>query len=105
MVSRPRARARASCFSTPIWRFEFDDYEPIYLDKPENSGDLIFVDVNPYHEYSPRVLPDKTDPITCPEITFECQEGTMLIFPGWLPHKVPRNESDRRRVSISFNAI
>ena len=29
----------------------------------------------------------------------------MLIFPGWLPHKVPRNDSDRRRVSISFNAI
>jgi len=37
-----------------------------YVDKPENSGDL--------------------------------------IFPGWLPHKVPRNDSDQRRVSISFNA-
>ena len=90
---------------------QFHDHKPdsfsgvYYVDKPPNSGDLIFVDVNPYHEYSPRVLPDKTDPITCPEITFECREGTMLIFPGWLPHKVPRNDSDRRRVSISFNAL
>jgi uncharacterized protein (TIGR02466 family) len=90
---------------------QFHDHKPVtlsgvyYVDKPENSGDLIFVDVNPYHEYSPRALPDKTDPNTCPEISFACNEGTMLIFPGWLPHKVPRNNSDRRRVSISFNAI
>ena len=76
-----------------------------YVDKPQGSGDLVFVDVNPYHEYSPRLLPGKTDPVRCPEITFNVDEGTMLIFPGWLPHKVPRNESARRRVSISFNAM
>ena len=76
-----------------------------YLDKPQDSGDLVFFDVNPYHEYGPRLLPGKTDPITRPEITVKGEEGTMLIFPGWLPHKVPRNDSDRRRVSISFNAI
>ena len=76
-----------------------------YVDKPKDSGDLAFVDVNPYHEYSPRALPGKTDPMTSPEISLKAEEGTMLIFPGWLPHKVPRNNSDRRRVSISFNAL
>ena len=45
------------------------------------------------------------DPMISPEITFKAEEGTMLVFPGWLPHKVPRNNSDRRRVSISFNAL
>ena len=75
-----------------------------YVDKPHDSGELVFVDVNPYHEFSPRPLPGKTDPMTSPEITLKAEEGTMLIFPGWLPHKVPRNNSDRRRVSISFNA-
>jgi uncharacterized protein (TIGR02466 family) len=90
---------------------QFHDHKPglfsgvYYVDKPEDSGDLVFVDVNPYHEFSPRVLPGKTDPMTSPEITFKAEEGTMLIFPGWLPHKVPRNNSDRRRVSISFNAL
>jgi uncharacterized protein (TIGR02466 family) len=76
-----------------------------YVDKPEYSGDVVFIDVNPYHAFTPRPLPGKTDPISCPEITLEADEGTMLIFPGWLPHKVPKNYSDRRRVSISFNAI
>lgn len=76
-----------------------------YVDKPANSGDLVFVDVNPYHEYSPRPLPGKTDAMNTPEITFQAEEGSMLIFPGWLPHKVPRNDADRRRVSISFNAL
>lgn len=90
---------------------QFHDHKPglfsgvYYVDKPENSGDLVFVDVNPYHEFSPRLLPGKTDPITRSEITFKAGEGSMLIFPGWLPHKVPRNNSDRRRVSVSFNAI
>ena len=76
-----------------------------YVDKPKDSGDLVFIDVNPYHQYSPRALPGKTDPITRPEITLGADEGTMLSFPGWLPHKVPKNYSDRRRVSISLNAI
>ena len=90
---------------------QYHDHKPglfsgvYYVDKPPDSGDLVFVDVNPYHEFSPRLLPGKTDPISCPEITFKAEEGTMLIFPGWLPHKVPRNMSDRRRVSVSFNAI
>jgi len=90
---------------------QFHDHKPglfsgvYYVDKPHDSGDLIFVDVNPYHEFNPRLLPGKSDPISSPEISFTAQEGTMLIFPGWLPHKVPRNNSDRRRVSISFNAI
>ena len=90
---------------------QYHDHKPglfsgvYYVDKPPDSGDLVFVDVNPYHEFSPRLLPGKTDPISCPEITFKAEEGTMLIFPGWLPHKVPRNMSARRRVSVSFNAI
>lgn len=76
-----------------------------YVDKPPESGDLVFVDVNPFHEYGPRPLPGKTDPVSVPEITKPAGAGSMLVFPGWLPHKVPRNNSDRRRLSISFNAI
>jgi hypothetical protein len=28
----------------------------------------------------------------------------MLVFPSWLPHKAPKNSSDQRRLSLSFNA-
>lgn len=90
---------------------QYHDHKPAlfsgvyYVDKPRDSGDLIFIDVNPYHEFSPQSLPGKSDPISRGEFTLEADDGTMLIFPGWLPHRVPRNASDRRRLSISFNAI
>ena len=76
-----------------------------YVDKPENSGDLAFVDVNQFHDYNPKPLPGEIDPITSPQVIFKGDEGTMIIFPSWLPHKVPRNNSDRDRVSVSFNAV
>ena len=33
----------------------------------------------------------------------EIDEGDLLIFPGYLPHKVKENQSDEDRVVISFN--
>ena len=75
-----------------------------YVDKPENSGDLVFVDINPYQEYNPTPLQGRADPIASPQIMFNANEGTMLVFPSWLPHKVPKNSSARRRLSVSFNA-
>jgi len=33
----------------------------------------------------------------------EIDEGDLLIFPGYLPHKVGKNNSDEDRVVISFN--
>ena len=31
--------------------------------------------------------------------------GTLLLFPVWLPHSVDANRSDRKRISISFNVM
>jgi len=33
----------------------------------------------------------------------EIDEGDLLIFPGYLPHKVRANQSDEDRIVISFN--
>ena len=33
----------------------------------------------------------------------EISEGDLLIFPGYLPHKVAKNESEEDRIVISFN--
>ena len=33
----------------------------------------------------------------------EINEGDLLIFPGYLPHKVAKNESEEDRIVISFN--
>ena len=33
----------------------------------------------------------------------EVKEGDLLIFPGYLPHKVAKNKSSKDRIVISFN--
>ena len=33
----------------------------------------------------------------------EVEEGDLLLFPSYLPHKVGKNESGNDRIVISFN--
>lgn len=39
------------------------------------------------------------------QVVVQVENGTLLIFPAWLPHSVPPNESRERRISVSFNAM
>lgn len=39
------------------------------------------------------------------EINITAREGTLLVFPAWLQHRVGPNESDSERISVSFNAM
>ena len=75
-----------------------------YVDKPEKSGHLVFIDQNPYHGYLPQIAGAETNPLLAAEVTVDVGPGAMVIFPSWLQHRVQRNESGKRRVSISFNA-
>lgn len=75
-----------------------------YVDKPEKSGDLVFVDENPYHAFGAPVKEGMPRPLGGEEVAFPAAEGTMIVFPSWLSHKVPRNRSGQRRLSLSFNA-
>lgn len=36
--------------------------------------------------------------------TFNVEENSVVCFPSCVPHYVPRNESGKRRISVSFNA-
>ena len=38
-----------------------------------------------------------------PVTGLDVSEGDLLIFPGYLPHKVAKNESNKDRIVISFN--
>ena len=38
-------------------------------------------------------------------ISMRPEEGTILLFPGWLRHGVTMNETEDDRVSISFNIV
>jgi len=75
-----------------------------YVDKPDDAGHLVFIDENPFHGYLPKISAQETSPLLAAEVTVGVTEGSIVIFPSWLQHRVQRNASGKRRVSISFNA-
>jgi len=48
---------------------------------------------------------DQPTDFTTDEVRMRPEEGRMYVFPGWLEHGVEVNESDRDRISISFNVL
>ena len=38
-----------------------------------------------------------------PEIVPEYKDGTIILFPSMMTHRVEINETDEDRISISFN--
>ena len=74
----------------------------MYLEKPEGSGDIQFRNMNlPLNSNTPKqhVPNGINDYFT----EVKCNTGDALIFPGWLPHKVPGNPTDKERIVFSFN--
>lgn len=39
------------------------------------------------------------------QVVVNVRNGTLLLFPAWLPHSVDVNRSGRQRISISFNVM
>lgn len=39
------------------------------------------------------------------QVVVQVTNGTLVMFPSWLPHSVPPGESDELRISISFNLM
>lgn len=39
------------------------------------------------------------------QVVIRVEEGTLLVFPSWLPHSVDANASGRLRISASFNVM
>lgn len=46
---------------------------------------------------------DRFTPLSASAMSFVPQTQKLIMFPGWLPHGVERNELDEERISISFN--
>ena len=63
----------------------------LYVSVPEGSGSIVF---------KPR--PDPSDSGFLSK-EFPPKEGTFYMFPSYLEHYVTRNQSDKKRISISFN--
>jgi uncharacterized protein (TIGR02466 family) len=75
----------------------------ISLQAPE-CGSIYFLDPR----VASRMLSypaDKETEFTASHARMRPEEGRMYVFPGWLEHGVEVNQSDRDRVSISFNVL
>ena len=39
------------------------------------------------------------------QVVVKVSDGTLLMFPSWLPHSVDASGSDETRISVSFNIM
>ena len=74
----------------------FDISGVYYYATNSKDGDLHFVNPSPITDTSKYVTNTQY-------IKYMPQVGLMLLFPSWLTHFVNENETDNRRISLSFN--
>ena len=73
-----------------------------YVSAPKNCGRFQVESLNIAKRHSyPEIL--KNNELNTHVAGLEVNEGDLLIFPGYLPHKVAMNESEQDRIVISFN--
>jgi uncharacterized protein (TIGR02466 family) len=70
-----------------------------YYSTNEIDGDLVFKTPNPFVniEFFPN------GPLVKKYYSLSPKKGKLILFPGWLEHKVEVNQTDHQRISISFN--
>jgi uncharacterized protein (TIGR02466 family) len=74
-----------------------------YLQTPKNCSAIKFEDprmdsfmASPPRKHNAKVHNQRYHSV-------EPQEGNLVLFESWLRHEVPANNSDKERISISFN--
>ena len=73
-----------------------------YVSAPKNCGKFQIENLNIAKKHSyPEIL--QNNELNAQVAGLEVEEGDLLIFPGYLPHKVAMNQSDQDRIVISFN--
>ena len=73
-----------------------------YVKAPINCGRFQIENLNIAKRHSSPLLANPNE-LNINVAGIEVSEGDLLIFPGYLPHKVARNEADEDRIVISFN--
>jgi uncharacterized protein (TIGR02466 family) len=69
-----------------------------YIALPPNSGYIEFIDPLEYHKTSWSIHPEESMHRAVP-----CETNDVLIFPGWLKHRVQPNHTDMDRIVMTFN--
>ena len=73
-----------------------------YVKAEKNAGDIIFFDprqANVFHHPTAK----KANNLNCQVQSITPKEGTLVLFPSYLEHKVGENQSGSERIVVSFN--
>jgi len=73
-----------------------------YVKAPKNCGRFQVESPNIARRHSYPEISKQND-LNVEVAGIEIEEGDLLLFPGYLPHKVAKNESEEDRIVISFN--
>jgi uncharacterized protein (TIGR02466 family) len=76
-----------------------------YLQVPENSGKIYFVNPGLNPLWQGAMLTDKKNKFNADRLRIEPKEGQIFLWPSYLSHAVEPNNHDDTRISISFNVI
>lgn len=77
----------------------------LYLKAPEKSGHLVINNTSLNPLWQGLMLVSKKNKFTAERIRIAPQEGSMLLWPSYLPHSVETNNHDDERISVGFNVI
>ena len=73
-----------------------------YVRSPEKCGKFLVENPNSAKRHFFPQIANRNE-LNMPVTGLDVSEGDLLIFPGYLPHKVAKNESEQDRIVISFN--
>ena len=77
-----------------LWIKQTPESGRFVFDNLDNFDEILNVSIDPYYLKEKDMLP---------EIVPEYKDGTMILFPSMLSHRVEINETHEDRLSISFN--
>jgi uncharacterized protein (TIGR02466 family) len=75
-----------------------------YVQTQEGANTISFDDPRP----QTNIIAPATTAITdenAGQIHITTRDGLLILFPAWLQHQVPRNQSRQARISIAFNIM
>lgn len=76
-----------------------------YLQAPKESGKLCISNPAINKMWQGCSLTSQKNQFTKESIKIEPTEGSIILFPSYLPHSVETNNHDEERISISFNIV
>lgn len=75
----------------------------MFLEVPENSGKLAFTNPGLNQMWHGLNMLENKNKFTSERLQISPTEGSVFIWPSYLPHRTLPNDHDKSRISLSFN--